>query len=377
MVIRMKRERIASIALIVVNIALIVAGIALYLGTDRKEPYFEFQAMDIIYEEGMDTSKLLEGISAYDNKDGDITDKIVIEKLIENRELNSVVVIYGVSDEAGNVAKCSREFAAIFTERPEEELSEGETEVQDGWLVQSGFWTELEGKGEAGGGSGNNEAAGDGTVGGLAGGVLSGDGEAESGMAGNGTGESSIAENRAAQGGAEENGVAKSQAGGNESTGNTAGENDEAAGRSENRQAENKTGEEGGIREQPDENRNREAGEETAVNKAGEGNTQGADEENAERRQERNSGSRNTHDPEAPILTLKVAEVKTSVGVGPAWVELIGTLSDDKDGYETLFRNLEVSKYDKNQPGTYQVTVSTKDSDGKRSQSVPLTIIVK
>ena len=51
------------------------------------------------------------------------------------------------------------------------------------------------------------------------------------------------------------------------------------------------------------------------------------------RQQERNAESRNTHDPEAPVLTLKVAEVKTAVGVGPAWVELIGTLSDDKDGY--------------------------------------------
>ena len=58
-------------------------------------------------------------------------------------------------------------------------------------------------------------------------------------------------------------------------------------------------------------------------------------------------------------------------------MEIIGTLSDDKDGYETLFNNLEVSKYDKNQPGTYEVTVSTKDSDGNRSQTVPLTIIVK
>jgi hypothetical protein len=377
----MKKEKIAGMALMVMNIALIAAGIVLYLSMDRKEPSFEFQAMDIIYEEGMDTSRLLDGIRAYDNKDGDITDKIVVEKLIENRELDSVVVIYGVSDEAGNVAKCSREFPAVFKEKPEEEAADEETVVQDGWLMQSGFWTELEGK----------------------------DGD-------------------------------KDAAEGNESAGNIAGENDGAAGSAGNRQEENEEGEGSGNGEQTDENTEQRtegeaaqemdgetaqgAGEETGrgtgqetargedgetargtgeetgrgideetARGTGEGTAQGIDEETAggadeetaqerdeetaRRQQERNAESRNTHDPEAPVLTLKVAEVKTAVGVGPAWVELIGTLSDDKDGYEELFRNLEVSKYDKNQPGTYQVTVSTKDSDGKRSQPVSLTIIVK
>ena len=46
----MKKEKIAGMALMVMNIALIAAGIALYLSMDRKEPSFEFQAMDIIYE---------------------------------------------------------------------------------------------------------------------------------------------------------------------------------------------------------------------------------------------------------------------------------------------------------------------------------------
>lgn len=375
----MKKEKIAGMALMVMNIALIAAGIVLYLSMDRKEPSFEFQAMDIIYEEGMDTSRLLEGIRAYDNKDGDITDKIVVEKLIENRELDSVVVIYGVSDEAGNVAKCSREFTAVFKEKTE--ASDGETVVQDGWLMQSGFWTELEGKG------GDKDAAE-----------------------------------------------------GKENAENIAGENDEAAGSAGNRQEENEEGEGSGNGEQTDgnteqrtagetaqeidgetaqgagEETGRGTGQETARGEdeetargtggetgrgideetaqgTGEGTAQGIDEETAggadeetaqerdeetaRRQQERNAESRNTHDPEAPVLTLKVAEVKTAVGVGPAWVELIGTLSDDKDGYEELFRNLEVSKYDKNRPGTYQVTVSTKDSDGKRSQPVSLTIIVK
>ena len=79
----------------------------------------------------------------------------------------------------------------------------------------------------------------------------------------------------------------------------------------------------------------------------------------------------------APILSLKMGEVKTAVGVAPAWVNIIHTLSDDKDNYETLFQNLSVSKYDVNKAGTYHVTLVTEDSDGNKSQSVPCTIIVQ
>ncbi len=77
------------------------------------------------------------------------------------------------------------------------------------------------------------------------------------------------------------------------------------------------------------------------------------------------------------MLELRVSEVTTQVGVAPAWVNVIGTLSDDKDNYETLFGNLEISKYNINQAGTYQVKVSTRDSDGNKSGEVPLTIIVR
>lgn len=79
----------------------------------------------------------------------------------------------------------------------------------------------------------------------------------------------------------------------------------------------------------------------------------------------------------APELTLKVSEVRVKAGQGPAWVDIIGTLKDDKDDYATLFGNLSVGRYDRNKPGSYQVGVSTQDSDGNSSQTVPITIIVE
>ena len=138
----MKNGRTLGIMLAIANAVLAIVSVVLYIGTDRKEPTFEFTQTNVIYEEGMEESQLLEGIRAYDNADGDLTDKIVVEKKIEIPEQNTVVIFYAVSDSAGNVAKCSREFTAIYRIETEEADSR---ELQDGPLVQSGVWSVLEG----------------------------------------------------------------------------------------------------------------------------------------------------------------------------------------------------------------------------------------
>lgn len=302
----MKKGKWIGIVLAVVNVALIMACVVLYLGEDRKKPRFEFQASDVVYREGMDISGLLEGISAFDQEDGDVTDRIVVEKWIENREENLVIVFYAVTDKAGNVAKCSRECPAVFAGGTEEDDL---ADIQGEWMVQSGFWKELEGGGDTSGDGGETE--------------------------GEGTEEEETGE--------------KGSEGGKDGEGEYAGEEDRG-----NAEADTERG-------------NAEA--DTERENAGEPQNQ----EEAGTAEGDGGGSASA----PPVLSLNVSEISTSVGIAPAWVEVIGSLSDDVDSYETLFRNLEVSKYNINQAGTYQVTVSTKDSDGNRSQAVPLTIIVK
>ncbi|GFH88912.1 MAG: hypothetical protein HFI01_09625 [Lachnospiraceae bacterium] len=318
MVTKMKNGKTLGIMLAIANAVLAIVSVVLYIGTDRKEPTFEFTETNVIYEEGMEESRLLEGIMAYDNVDGDLTDKIVVEKRIENQEQNSVVIFYAVSDSAGNVAKCSREFTAIYRIETEETDNQ---ELQDGPLVQSGVWSVLEG-----GGTGGNSLADE---------SVKGDGKETDGQ---------------------------------DLDAGEAGE-DESAGEEEN---------EDGLEEE-------EGIEETEQQEQG----QERDAEQQEQTPERDDGQqgqtperdtqamRNRPDPEAPVLELRVSEVTTQVGVAPAWVNVIGTLSDDKDNYETLFGNLEISKYNINQAGTYQVKVSTRDSDGNKSGEAPLTIIVR
>ena len=80
MVTKMKNGKTLGIMLAIANAVLAIVSVVLYIGTDRKEPTFEFTETNVIYEEGMEESRLLEGIMAYDNVDGDLTDKIVVEK---------------------------------------------------------------------------------------------------------------------------------------------------------------------------------------------------------------------------------------------------------------------------------------------------------
>ncbi len=318
MVTKMKNGKTLGIMLAIANAVLAIVSVVLYIGTDRKEPTFEFTETNVIYEEGMEESRLLEGIMAYDNVDGDLTDKIVVEKRIENQEQNSVVIFYAVSDSAGNVAKCSREFTAIYRMETEETDNQ---ELQDGPLVQSGVWSVLEG-----GGTGGNSLADE---------SVKGDGKETDGQ---------------------------------DLDAGEAGE-DESAGEEEN---EDGLEEEEGIveTEQQEQGQERDAGQQ--------GQTPERDAGQQGQTPERDTQAmRNRPDPEAPVLELRVSEVTTQVGVAPAWVNVIGTLSDDKDNYETLFGNLEISKYNINQAGTYQVKVSTRDSDGNKSGEAPLTIIVR
>ncbi len=112
----MKSNRIVGITFTIINIILVVLFIMFYLREDRMAPEFTAQAAEVIYSPNMDKTKLLEGITAHDSTDGDVTDRIVIEKTIENTAEGKVIVFFAVSDKAGNVAKFSKEFPAIFQE---------------------------------------------------------------------------------------------------------------------------------------------------------------------------------------------------------------------------------------------------------------------
>lgn len=279
----MKQSRILVISIMAVDLILAVVCAIAYFGEDRVRPEFRFQTDEYIYTEEDGESKLLESIMAYDDKDGDISERIVIEKITENRESSTIVVYYAVSDSAGNVAKISRVFVADFRGQ---EASEGESVetlsgAPDDMAMEKIF--EMEG--------------------------------AEEGDIPNGPEEGE---------GTEE-----------DASGGTEGEEEEGTG----------------------------AGtEQTAAAQPEPAAEPGPPEEDR-------SGY--------PILTLRTDEVTIAAGTSPPWTEIIETLRDDKDDYATLYYNLSVSRFNRNQAGDYPVSLYTEDSDGNRSDTVTVMIHVK
>ena len=282
----MKQRKIFGLILSVVNIVLIVICIFFFFRMDRTAPKLEFQAVDFTYVSGMDETRLLEGITAYDSHDGDITSRIVIEKMIENEDENTLIVFYAVSDQAGNVTKASREFGARFL-KANEEAAMNE-------IKEAGIEAELD--------------------------------------------------------------VDIKKDSSNEESTSTAA----------------KTGETEAAEEIPTP-----SATPSPTPSATPTPTAAPTQQPVEQVQQPEPARPTEAPVGVPTFTLKVSEIKTQVGIKLALVDVIGTLSDDQDSYEILFHNIQISKYDVNTPGRYQVTLFTEDSDGNQSQILPLTVVVE
>lgn len=133
----MKRNRWIVISIIVINIFIICGCIFLLTKEDNIAPEFRFQTSDYTYLRSDGEELLLQNILAYDNRDGNITERIVIEKIVENQDNSTAVVYYAVSDMAGNVTKVSRIFPMEPSDKVPEYVAErqGETVGAEGETI--------------------------------------------------------------------------------------------------------------------------------------------------------------------------------------------------------------------------------------------------
>ena len=117
----MKKGIVAG--LIVLCVALGAGTAAVVVTDDRKGPEIELPADgDVTYEEGSDTASLLEGVTATDEKDGDVTDSLMIENIFPNDDHTSASVVYAAKDSHNNVSKATRRvnYKAAAEETPAE-----------------------------------------------------------------------------------------------------------------------------------------------------------------------------------------------------------------------------------------------------------------
>ena len=105
----MKIIRIGLITLFTLTVALFVVTILLELfQRDDTIPEILCDSPKIVMKIDDTEEKLLEGIRAVDEKDGDITNKIIVEYISNFIEPGVARVTYAVADEDNHVAKYTR-----------------------------------------------------------------------------------------------------------------------------------------------------------------------------------------------------------------------------------------------------------------------------
>lgn len=118
----MKRGFVALMAVV----CLVLAGITLFLRftEDREAPEIHFQDNEITYTQGEDYEGLLLGVTATDNKDGDVTDSLVVESVYPNDDGENATVVYVAKDSSNNIGKASKSVDYRLS-------SEGETGAEE------------------------------------------------------------------------------------------------------------------------------------------------------------------------------------------------------------------------------------------------------
>ena len=104
----MKQGSIVASMCGAIGILLLASGVVLASGDNKKPSINISKDLDVTYVEGGDMNVLLEGVSAWDTKDKDVTSNLRIDKIIPNQKDGTATVIYVAYDKSNNVVKESR-----------------------------------------------------------------------------------------------------------------------------------------------------------------------------------------------------------------------------------------------------------------------------
>ena len=99
-----------AIGIGIVDAVLLVVCLFLYLGKDRTPPVISFGDSTAVYEDGMDESLLLQEVTAMDDRDGDVSNSLMVEK-VAGTNGKEVIVTFVALDQSNNVGKASKVFA--------------------------------------------------------------------------------------------------------------------------------------------------------------------------------------------------------------------------------------------------------------------------
>lgn len=115
-----------TIGFFAVDAVLIGIGAFLYLNQDRTAPVVTLPEKELVYTEEITEAELLDGVTAYDAVDGDVTASVLVEKISATAD-GRVIVTYAAVDSSNNVEEKSRIIKADINSR---QLSEKLKEEQ-------------------------------------------------------------------------------------------------------------------------------------------------------------------------------------------------------------------------------------------------------
>lgn len=107
---------------------ILTAGVGYLLySSDRTGPVIRLdESSSLSYTEGEDKQKLLEGVTAIDKKDGDVSDTLMVESVIPALSGNKATVTYVAVDKHNNVTKT--QFEIDYHSSADADSSDGTTE---------------------------------------------------------------------------------------------------------------------------------------------------------------------------------------------------------------------------------------------------------
>ena len=97
-----------SLILSIVAVILLALCIIVYVTEDKTEPQLMIPEAKITYVEGTSESLLLRDVTAWDNRDGDLTENVRIYSIAILENGKEASVTYAVYDEAANMTKKTR-----------------------------------------------------------------------------------------------------------------------------------------------------------------------------------------------------------------------------------------------------------------------------
>ena len=121
----MKKMRIASVILLLVSIGIFtIFQIYSKMVQDNESPKVTCETQELTVSVAATEEELMQGVSAVDNRSGDVSDTLVIESLSDFTEEGKRIATYAAVDESMNVGRCERTIVYEDYQAPVFQMSE-------------------------------------------------------------------------------------------------------------------------------------------------------------------------------------------------------------------------------------------------------------